>query len=378
MRYKISPHIEFNIAKTGKNNGDGDNMLAITDKSSNTSFYINDTIQAFIQKFETPTTFKIVSEEISKELNIDTHRVKKIITPFFNYCKYRQFILPEKTATINTQIPLFKANSVIDKYKIESVIDATGDIDIYKAIDLDSEMLVIIKLLRKNSAENIAALKREYNFLVCLNDTNATPRPLAFNEQENYAWFVQEFIGGAGLPEFITYNKNISLKQITSVAKEIVNAFAKIHSKGIVHGDIHPGNIIVTSSGIKVLDFGLALNYELEKNDDLNFGGAYFFMPPERIKKTTYKKFTAAPDFFSDVFQLGIVLFKLFYDAYPFSGITWEELATEIKEKEIGFPDSACYGFIVPATIKEIISKCVAKKQHQRFADATAIQSAFY
>lgn len=379
MRYKISPHIEFSAGKYSINDSTSGNKLVIINKNNNTSFYINDTIQAFIQKFEIPKTFKIITGEISKELNITTNQVKKIITPFFNYCKYRQFILPEKDdGTSDTQKPLFEANSVVDKYKIEKIIDATADIDIYKAVDPDSEMPVIIKLLKKNSAENIAALKREYDFLLRLNNTNVAPNPIVFAEQENYTWFAQEFIEGSGLPQFITNNKNVSQKHITSLVKKIIDAFAKIHIKGIVHGDIHPGNIIVTpSSEIKVLDFGLALNYDLEKNENLNFGGAYFFMPPERIKTTTYKKFAAAPDFFSDVFQSGIVLFKLLYDAYPFNGITWEELAREIKEKDICFPDKACYGFIVPDTIKEIIRNCVAKKQHQRFADATAIQSAF-
>lgn len=373
MRYKISPHIEFKAAEADMN------KLVILDKNNNDSFYINDTIHIFIQKFETPKTFKEITEQISKEVNIATGKVKKIITPFFNYCKCRQFILPEKTdATINKQKSFFEANSIIDKYKVEEIIDVTSDIDIYKAVDLGCGMPVIIKLIKNNSEENIAALKREYAFLVRLSNTDVTPNPLAFHKRKNYTWFVQEFIKGASLPQFITHNTNISEKSITALAEKIIDAFAKIHANGIVHGDIHPGNIIVTpSSEIKVLDFGLALNYKLDKGPDQNFGGAYFYMPPERIKKTTYKKFTKAPDFYSDVFQLGVVLFKLFYDTYPFNGTTWEELAIEIKEKKIAFPVKSCYEFIIPDTIKEIVKKCTAKKRQQRFADAIAIRSAF-
>ena len=379
MRYKISPHIEFNNAEACINTGLNEHALVLTDKNSDASFFINESIKAFVEKFESPKTFKEVTEEVSKELNITAVRVKKIISPFYNYCKYRQFILPEKTGLkTDLQRPLFAESNIVNEYKIEKLIDSTNDTDIYKATDLRSETQVVIKLLKRNSKEDICALKREYDFLVQLNDMDVAPLALAFNKPESYTYFVQEFIEGLSLPEFISNNKNISPNYIATIAKKIVDAFAAIHSKGIVHGDIHPGNIIVTSaSHIKVLDFGLALNHELDKDEDVNFGGAYFFMPPERIKKTTYKKFTTAPNFFSDVFQLGIVLFKLFYNAYPFNGITWEELATEIKEKKISLNDNSCYGFIVSQNIKAIIKKCVAKKPSQRFADATAIQAVF-
>jgi len=100
-------------------------------------------------------------------------------------------------------------------------------------------------------------------------------------------------------------------------------------------------------------------------------------MPPERIKKATHNKFTRKPDFYSDVFQLGVVLYVLLYNKYPFNGITWEELATEIKEKRIQFPYKSHYNFLVSAWVKNIIIKCVAKKPAHRFLNAEELYNGF-
>src|SRR5690349_10122896 len=240
MRYRISPHIEFNKALDG-------HEVIITDLKSQASFYINSTIQTFIQKFETPKTSKELTAEISKELCIAANRVKQIITPFFNYCKYRQFILPEKTSTTAViQKPLFAVKDLIDVYSVEKVIDATSDADIYMAADTRSQVTVVIKLLKNNSTGNVIALKREYNFLLQLNNTHVTPKALAFHKHKHYCYFVQEFAGGASLPDFISHNKHAAEKYVISIAKEIIDAFATIHNKDIVHGDIHPSNIIIT------------------------------------------------------------------------------------------------------------------------------------
>ncbi len=165
---------------------------------------------------------------------------------------------------------------------------------------------------------------------------------------------------------------------VFSIAAKIIEAFKEIHLKNIVHGDIHPNNIIVTpENNIKIIDFGLALHTELDKNEHVNFGGVYFFMPPERIKKTSYNKFTRKPDFYSDVFQLGVVLYMLLYNNYPFNGVTWEELAIEIKEKAIEFPGISHFSFLVPEWLKNIITKCVAKKSKERFLNAEELSNAF-
>jgi predicted Ser/Thr protein kinase len=383
MRYRISKYIQFlQLEEYLSMQPDKTAMterLLIRDISTDRSFLINSTIEIFIKKFAVPKTFTKVTEEIATEINASAENVKKCIAPFFNYSKYRRFIVPENyMEEVLQSAPLFNADYILDKYKIKAFIDSNGDIDVYKAIDLETNNMVVIKLLRQPAKQDAEELQREYNFLMTLNKTGVTPQGYTFKINNEYAYFVQEFVEGISLPQFIRRKKDSGRKLVLVIAEEIVKAFGKIHAAGIIHGDIHPSNIILTNdSKIKVLDFGLAVQQELEKEQVVNFGGAYFFMPPERIKKTTLSKFIRKPDFYSDVFQLGVVLYMLLYDAYPFNGLTWEELATEIKEKQIEFPLKSQYSFLVPEWIKNIISTCVAKEPAKRFSDAQELCVAF-
>jgi serine/threonine-protein kinase len=383
VRYKISKHIEFlhqeECLTTPLDTSVLQSRVLIRDNKNDRSFFINSTIETFIKKFTVAKTLDEVTAEIATEIHTSVSDVKKIITPFFNHSKYRHFIVSENYSAKESQIvSSFTINTILDQYKIEKVIDVNSNVDVYLAIDVNSANTVVIKLLKQPGKEDVEALKREYNFLKTLSKTGVTPVAYTFIERDEYAYFTQQFVDGLSLPQFIKRKKKVPKKLVLAIAAEIIKAFGKIHSENIVHGDIHPSNIILTKDvEIKVLDFGLAIHQELEKDELINFGGAYFFMPPERIKRTTYKKFTRKPDFYSDVFQLGVVLYTFLYDAYPFNGITWEELATAIKERPIEFPAKSQYGFLIPGWLKNSIAICVAKKPSARFANAHELYNAF-
>ena len=383
MRYRISKHIEFfhpGACLTIQCDASAlQERVLLRDNKTDRSFLINSTIETFIKKFTVAKTLDEVTEEIATAINVSFSEVKKRILPFFNHSKYRHFIVPENYHEKEYgAISLFTINTILDQYKIEKNIDVNGAIEIYKAVDLKLDITVVIKLLKHPEKKNVEELQREYNFLKTLSKTGVTPAAYTFIERAEYAYFTQQFVDGLSLPQFIRRKKNSSKKIVLAIATEIIKAFGKIHAENIVHGDIHPGNIILTNeTRIKILDFGLAVHQELERDELINFGGAYFFMPPERIKKSTYKKFTRKPDFYSDVFQLGVVLYMLLYDKYPFNGVTWEELATEIKEKQIVFPPKSQYSFLVPEWLKNVIIKCVAKKPAERFVNAQELYNTF-
>lgn len=382
MRYKISDNINFlslpEYFKTG-NRYAANNFFLVKYKLEDRQFVINETTKIFIEKFSNPKTFQQLCKEIASEVNGSIESIRKLIQPFFKYIKHRHFIVPENYVAVKTKTDaLFTAGSILDQYKIDEVIDVGYAIDIYKALDLRSEKYVVIKLLKHLLEAKVSELEREFNFLELLNKTSVAPEAYEFKTTSTYTYFIQDFIGGLSLPQFLHCKKNLKPDFILALISKILKAFKEIHTVNIIHGDIHPSNIIITNENeIKIIDFGLALNNALDKNELVNFGGAYFFMPPERIKKTSYKKFTRKPGFCSDVFQLGTVMYMLLYDDYPFNGITWEELATEIKEKPVEFPATSHYKFYVPQWLQNIIAKCLAKKPGKRFLNAHELYNAF-
>ncbi len=384
MRYRISKYIQFLPPEEYFDVQDGSpvlqNRVLMRDERNDRSFLVNSTIETFIKKFTTAKTCEEVTEEIATEINTPVRKVKKVISAFFKHSKHRHFIVPENfTEPTFVKAALFGADTVFDQYKIEKVIDTHRNIDVYLAVDLAIDNTVVIKLIKQPKEKELDELKREYNFLQLLHKTGVTPTPYSLVERTDYAYFTQEFIKGSGLPQFISRRKRSASKNLVmAIIAGIIQAFAKVHTENIVHGDVHPSNIIILNEAkVKVIDFGLAIHHELEKDELVGFGGVYFFMPPERIRKTSRNKFSRKPDLRSDVFQLGVVLYVLLYNEYPFNGLTWEDLAAEIKAKQIEFPATSQYGFLVPEWLKRIIKKCVAKSPSKRFANAQELFQAF-
>jgi len=382
MRFRIPGNINITPATAHVkivNNSAYNNSFLITDVNDDRQFIINETTKTFIEKFSVPKTFAQLNEEVASEVNAPVEEVKKIIQPFFKYIQYRHFIVPENYKPVKMKTgPLFNPGNNPDQYTIEEIIDSNNEVDIYRAVDMTSGKNVVIKLLKQHDKKRIEEFEREFTFLQLLSETGIAPRAYAFFTTGNYTYFTQDFINGLSLPQFINRKKQSPFNLVLKIIENILYAFKEMHALHIVHGDIHPSNILITGENkIKIIDFGLALNTQLDEDQLVNFGGTYFFMPPERIKRTTRNKFLRKPDLYSDVFQSGVVLYMLLYNEYPFNGLTWEELATAIKEKQIEFPEASQYGFAVPQWLINIIATCVSKKPKLRFTNAGELYNAF-
>ncbi|MDQ3276825.1 MAG: hypothetical protein M3Q06_00770, partial [Bacteroidota bacterium] len=105
--------------------------------------------------------------------------------------------------------------------------------------------------------------------------------------------------------------------------------------------------------------------------------GVDYYMPPERINTTSAKKYTKPPDFASDVYQIGLLMYVVLYHCLPFKGFIWEELAVAIKEGDAAFPERGANGFLVPQKLKRIVQTCLAKDPEKRYPNAAAIWNEF-
>ncbi|HEX5155373.1 MAG TPA: serine/threonine-protein kinase [Parafilimonas sp.] len=353
-------------------------VAVLEDHYSERKFLINNTICTFIEKFQTAKDFITANKEIAVEVNVTEDDIRPYTEPFFNHLKKMRFIVESGSYKPVKPKTLLRKNNVLGNYRIEKKLDTTRKTDIYIGKHTASKKTVVIKLLKQANAENIAGFKREYNFLSALKNSSVTPRVFDFIEGKECYYFIQDYVKGIELNDYLDNHPHMRLRSFVTITEAIINGFKIIHDKGIVHGDIHPANIFVTpSKQVKIIDFGMALHQKLEHNEMVKHGGAYFYMPPERINSTTHNKFLKQPDFYSDVYQTGVVLYTMLYNKYPFNGIIWEELAQEIKEKEPIFGDVSSFGFVVPVWLKELIKECIAKNPEQRFATAAQLHKAF-
>lgn len=380
MRYKISSNICIKNAVNMRGVQLSKELKAtsyvITDKYEEKDFLINETVKLFLDKFQQPKSFEEVSEDLSKEFNAEKKFIIKGIKPFFDYLLYRDFLVredkKEKKIILRAR---FNKGSKVGDYVIEEKIDTQRELDIYKASVIDGGEKVLLKVLKKKDDKYKKRLENEYRLLKQLNGSGVTPNAITLINDEHLFFYVQEFLSGRGISNFIAARKYYSLKDILGVIAAIANSFSKIHKKNIVHGDVHTSNIIITKERqARIIDFGLSIDYKASNHEIVKPGGVYSFMPPERIRTTTYKKFSQKPDMYSDVYQLGIAFYLLVYNEYPYDGVLWEELSKNIKKGKVVFNQKSCYGWVVPEWLKLFIAKCIARKSVERFENAIKLE----
>src|ERR1044072_4658316 len=187
-------------------------------------------------------------------------------------------------------------------------------------------------------------------------------------------FIVMQYVEGETLAALIR-RRLPDINQTISLAVQIVSAVAEAHAHGIIHRDIKPRNIMVTSHGhAKVLDFGLAKTVQRKQGADTNdtgrlaWGGLVVgtvgYMSPEQLRAERL-------DFRSDVFSLGAVLYELVSGKRPFERNSDAEV---ISATLTDAPDPLTRGSNGLSTeLNRIIFKCLEKKKEERYSSASEV-----
>src|SRR5262245_22389887 len=144
-------------------------------------------------------------------------------------------------------------------YEIQSAIGAGGMGEVYKARDTRLDRLVAIKVLPEHVASDPdlkQRFEREARTLAALSHPHICP-VFDVGHQEGIDFLVMEYLEGETLATRLERGA-LALDQALQYAIQIADALDRAHRKGVVHRDLKPGNVMLTRSGVKLLDFGLA------------------------------------------------------------------------------------------------------------------------
>ncbi|HEX5226976.1 MAG TPA: protein kinase [Bryobacteraceae bacterium] len=254
------------------------------------------------------------------------------------------------------------AGERLGPYEIIASIGAGGMGEVYKATDTRLGRTVAIKTLR---VEHGGRFERESRSIAALNHPNICQ---LYDVGPNY--LVMEFIEGAPL------NGPLGSDRACRYAVEIADALSAAHAKGITHRDLKPANIMVTGSGIKLLDFGLAL-LSRAGDDGLPAGeatatvgltqagmvlGTAAYMSPEQAE--------AKPvDARSDIFSFGLVFYEMLSGRRAFTGDSAVAVMAAILHKEPEPLDAT------PA-LKTVVTRCLRKSPSDRFQSMAQVKEA--
>ena len=257
-----------------------------------------------------------------------------------------------------------------ERYEITQLLGEGGMSYVYKAIDKQLQRTVAIKTLKPNYVEQekfVERFKREAQTAANLNHPNIV---------QIFDWgigdepfFVMEYIEGNTLTSIIANKRTISMNDILFIGAQVSSGLQAAHSKGLVHRDIKPGNIMITPEGkVKVTDFGI-VSLQNEESDITKTGsilGTASYISPEQAQGKPVSKE-------SDLYSLGTVLYELITGRPPFEGDT--PIATATKHITDKPEKLSTYRASIPKGIENAVLKLLHKYPKDRFKNAEDLRA---
>ena len=269
------------------------------------------------------------------------------------------------------------SGSRLGPYEILSSIGAGGMGEVYKARDTRLNRDVAIKVLLNevsNRPDLQARFEREAQTIASLNHPHiCTIHDVGRHDNTHY--LVMEYLEGETLADRIERGP-LPLDQVLKYAIEIADALDKAHRRGVTHRDLKPSNIMLTKSGTKLLDFGLAkLRQDIQPPDALSalptnaaitadgaILGTVQYMAPEQLEGDE-------ADARTDIFAFGTVMYEMATGKRTFEGKSQAGLIAAILEREP--PAISSLQPAVPAQLDHLVKRCLAKEPDARWQSVT-------
>src|ERR1700678_3022511 len=252
------------------------------------------------------------------------------------------------------------------RYELRSQVARGGTAQVYLARDLMLDRPVALKVLYPELSTNtsfVERFRREAQAAANLSHPNIVPI-FDWGESDNTYFIVMEYVDGEPLSSIIRTQAPLDPEQAASIASDIAKALSYAHRHGVVHRDVKPGNVLITSDGqVKVTDFGIARAMNSDEQvtqTGLVMGTATYFSPEQA------QGFEV--DGRSDVYSLGVVLYEMTTGRAPFSGENPVSIAYQHVREQPTPPRTLNPS--LPAALEAIILQSMAKLPAQRYASA--------
>ena len=252
------------------------------------------------------------------------------------------------------------------RYEIVGKIGAGGMADVYKAKDHKLNRFVAVKVLKAEFREDKAFITK---FRAEAQAAAGLAHPNIVNiydvgEEKGVYFIVMELVEGITLKEYIAKKGRLAVREATSIAIQVSQGLEAAHNSGIIHRDVKPQNIIISTDGkVKVTDFGIA---RAATNNTISTAvmGSVHYTSPEQARG-------GYSDAKSDIYSLGITLYEMLTGHVPFDGESTVAIAIKHLQEEMKSPE--VYVADLPRSTVQIIYKCTQKSPDRRYANMTEL-----
>jgi serine/threonine protein kinase len=257
-----------------------------------------------------------------------------------------------------------------NRYEILTEIGNGGMARVYKAKDRYLQRTVAIKVLKDEFREDSEFLKRfdtEAQAAASLTHPNIV-QIYDVGRDSNRYYIVMEHVDGITLKEYIANKGSLDWRETVDISIQICSALSKAHSRNIVHRDIKPNNILMTSDGVpKVADFGIARSASTGTDTmTIDTIGSVHYSSPEQVRGGYI-------DAQSDIYSIGVTMFEMVTGELPFDGETPVAVALKHIQDIPPVPSSIKKG--IPRALDDIILTAMAKSRQDRYATVSELIS---
>ncbi|MEO5817137.1 MAG: protein kinase [Gemmatimonadaceae bacterium] len=260
-----------------------------------------------------------------------------------------------------------------DRYDLIREIGAGGMAIVYLAIDRRHARQVAIKVLRPELAAAIGAERflREIGVVASFEHPHIASL-YDSGESDGLPYYVMPFIEGMSLEALIRRDKQLAIDDVVELTRQIASALDYSHARGIVHRDIKPQNILMSSGQALVADFGIARAIATAGNERLTSTGlavgSVHYMSPEQASGRE------DVDHRSDIYSLGCVAYEMLVGEPPFRGRTPQAVMARHSLEPV--PDIRIVRSTISLETQEVLKKALAKVPADRFRSASEFATA--
>ena len=273
------------------------------------------------------------------------------------------------------------AHRLAGRYEVRSLIGRGGMAEVHLGFDTRLSRVVAIKMLRRDLAQDSifqARFRREAQSAASLNhpnivavyDTGEEIVEDAVGRSIAVPYIVMEYVEGHTVKDLISDGTAVPINEAVEIVSGVLSALDYSHANHLVHRDIKPGNIMLTSDGkIKVMDFGIAralTDSQATMTQTNAVVGTAQYLSPEQARGETV-------DARSDLYSTGVVLFELLTGRPPFKGDSAVAVAYQHVEQIPPTPSSILSD--IPDSLDRVVLKALAKNREDRYPSAAAMLS---
>jgi Tol biopolymer transport system component len=297
--------------------------------------------------------------------------------------------LPMSAHTVADIVLTAMAGTSLGGYQLRTLLGAGGMGEVYQAHDPKLARDVAIKILPSaftSHPDRLARFEREARMLAALNHPNICAI-YGFENANGIRFLILELVEGHTLAETLAQRSSshakdaaLPLDRVLTIARQIADALEVAHDKGIIHRDLKPANIKITPDGtVKILDFGLAKAVGADSSSpalthapaatpsEAPHGpviGTAAYMSPEQARGVPVDRRT-------DIWAFGCVVYEMLTGRVAFAGETVSDSIAKILERE---PDWSALPATMPASIKRLLRRCLAKDPKKRLRDIADVR----